>query len=370
MDTTTLLFVLLATAPMTSDRTGEETGVRYEVAYHHVLRNRSRDTLRDVRVYLTVPSNDDYQTIEGFRVEAFGRPVHISNRHDEYGNTLKRVAIPEIKPGEEARVGFTCEVTLRTPKQADVSGASKGSYDDVDPDLIAHYTRDHRIFGLQTPIIRETADRLLKGHPDPTERAVAIHHLIADTFKYQGGDGWDTAPVVLERRSGSCSEFSHVFCALCRATGIPTRMAGSSIVPAKRRLPFVDRGWHRWPEAYLPGQGWVSFDPTLDRGRKKPLFVGTHHGRTLIVTRKGDRSTQLGLSYISSNSHDGPLKRSRYFVWTQGTMERLEKAKEMIASGDKRKARKRLERLVDGYGDTRAGIEAAALLRTLEKDND
>ena len=105
--------------------------------------------------------------------------------------------------------------------------------------MIEHYTRDHNIFGLQTPIIRETAAKLLQDHPDPNERAVAIHRLVADTFKYQRGDGWDAAPVVLERKSGSCSEFTHVFCALCRATGIPTRMAGASIVPAKRRLPYA-----------------------------------------------------------------------------------------------------------------------------------
>lgn len=359
--------ICVASVAIADDDPAAPAGERYEVAYHHVLHNGSPGVLRNVKVYLTVPADDDYQTIEGFRIETFGKPFHISNRRDEYGNALKRVVIPEIKPGEHVRVGFTCEALLRPPKQANLLKKTKGSYEDTNPELIAHYTRDHGIFGLESQIIRETADRLLKQYPDPAARAVAIHHLIADTFTYQSGDGWDAAPVVLERRSGSCSEFTHVFCALCRATGIPTRMCGASIVPANRRLPFADRGWHRWPEAYLPDQGWVSFDPTLDRGRARPLFVGTHHGRTLIVTRKGDRSLQLGLSYLSSNSNDGPLKRSRYFVWSQGTMARLEKAKAMIASGDARKAKKRLERLVKGYGDTRAGIEAAALLRQMKE---
>lgn len=341
---------------------------RYEIVYHHVLRNRTKEPQRDVRVYLTVPPNDAYQTIEGFRVETFGNNVHISNRRDEYGNALKRVAIAEIKPGEEARVGFSCEVVLRPPPVARRLGRkSKKSYADADKGLIDHYTRDHGIFGLETPIIKAKAAVLLREHPDPAGRAVAIHHLIANTFKYKAGGGWDAAPVVLERRSGSCSEFTYVFCALCRATGIPTRMVGASIMPARRRPPFTDRGWHRWPEAYLPDQGWVSFDPTLDRRRKKPLFVGTHHARTLILTRKGDRSLQLGLSYISSNSHGRQMHRSRYFVWSKKTRARLDKAKALLEAGHRSKAVRRLKRLVKGYAETRAGIEAARLLKELDE---
>lgn len=338
---------------------------RYEIAYHHVLRNRTKEPQRDVRVYLTVPPNDAYQAIEDFRVETFGNNVHISNRHDEYGNALKRVAILEIKPGEEVRVGFSCKVVLRPPPVARLGRKSKKSYADVDKGLIDHYTRDHGIFGLGTPVIKAMAAKLLREYPDPAERATAIHHLITGTFKYKSEGGWDAAPVVLKRRSGSCSEFTHVFCALCRATGIPTRMVGASIMPAKRRPPFTDRGWHRWPEAYLPDQGWVSFDPTLDRGRKKPLFVGTHHARTLILTRKGDRSTQLGLSYIPSNSHGRQMHRSRYFVWSQKTRARLDKAKELLEAGDRKKAVKRLKRLVKRYAETRAGIEAARMLKEL-----
>lgn len=340
-------------------------GNRYEIAYHHVLRNHTKQPLRDVRVYLTVPPNDDYQAIEGFRVETFGNTVHISNRRDEYGNELKRVAIAEINPGEEVRVGFSCVAILRPPATASLTGQSKKTYADVDKGLTDRYTRDHGIFGLESPAVKSKAAELLRDYPDPVDRAVAIHHFIANTFKYKSEGGWDAAPVVLERRSGSCSEFTHVFCALCRATGIPTRMVGASIMPAKRKPPYTDRGWHRWPEAYLPDQGWVSFDPTLDRGRKKPLFVGTHHGRTLILTRKGDRSTQLGLSYLASNSNGRQTHRSRYFVWSQKTRERLEKAKQLLDAGKRKKAIARLKRLVKGYGETRAGIEAAQLLGEL-----
>ncbi len=112
-------------------RSGRDRDV---VAYHHVLHNEARDTLRDVRVYLTVPENDDDQAIESDRIEPFGRDVHVSNRRDEYGNQLKRVAIAEIKSGEDMRIGSSCEVILRPPARVDVSRKSRKSYDGGESD--------------------------------------------------------------------------------------------------------------------------------------------------------------------------------------------------------------------------------------------
>ncbi len=360
----TILLAALASAPADASTNGE----RYEIAYHHVLRNHTKQPLRDVRVYLTVPPSDGYQSIGGFRVETFGHDVHISNRRDEFGNALKRVVIPEIAAGAEVRVGFSCEAVLRPPTVARFDSPPKKSYADVDPELIKTFTRNHSIFDLESPVIRAKAAELLRDYPEPAARAVAIHHFIAGSFKYKRGDGWHSAPAVLERRSGSCSEFTYVFCALCRATGIPTRMVGASMFPAKKRMPFVDRVWHRWPEAYLPDQGWVAFDPTLDRRRKNPLFVGTHHGRTLILTRKGDRSTQLGLSYLPSNSHSRQIKRSRYFVWSQGTRRKLEEAQAKLQAGENKKAAALLKRIVRTHGETRTGIEAAQILREMDEE--
>ena len=146
----------------------------------------------------------------------------------------------------------------------------------------------------------------------------SIH--VASTLRYDAGGGWDSAPEVLERKSGSCSEFSYLFASLCRATGLPTRFVGASIFPARSTAPFEDRGWHRWVEVWLPGRGWVPFDATLDRGRPaKRTFAGTHHGRVLILSRLGARTTQLGLSYLGANTHTGETSRERWFTWEEPT---------------------------------------------------
>ncbi len=288
---------------------------RYRVTYHHAVTNRTKQRLEGVVVYLPVPVSDDYQTVSGFRVlrEA---PVQISNRSARYGLQVKRLALPPLEPGQRFEVGFAVDVALAEPVAVDLTAPAS---DEPIPEAIAaDYLGDDPVFGLEHPSIREHSARFQRRHDDPTQRALAIHDFVASTLRYASGDGWDPAPVVLERKSGSCSEFSYLFAALCRGTGLPTRFVGASIFPQRSKAPFEDRGWHRWVEVWLPGRGWVPFDPTLDRGRPaKRAFAGTHHGRVLIVSRLGARTTQLGLTYIGANSKTGETSRARWFTWVE-----------------------------------------------------
>jgi len=358
---------LLACAASSAPTQAAET-VEYEVFYHHVLRNKTERELTDVVVYLPVPASDDYQRIEGFRVERDG-PVHISNRTDAFGTRIKRVAVASIPPKGEAHVGFSCVVKLGPPVRIDLASRAQGTREEIPEEIRELYTRDHPIFGLAAPELRELAVRLLEDHPDPARRASAIHDLVASRLRYAGGGGWDPAPEVLERGSGSCSEFCYLFCALCRATGIPTRFVGASIFPAKSKLPFQDHGNHRWAEAWLPGLGWTPFDPTLDRAKPaKQDFVGTHHGRTLIVTRTGDKSLQLGLSYVGANNRTSEVSRTTWFTWTQGTLARLADAQRLLAEEATRGAAvAALEALVADAPGSRAAREAQALLAGLKR---
>lgn len=358
-----LLRLLAALLGCAAARAQDAAPAVYEVFYHHTLRNKTAAAITDVRVYLAVPESGEYQQVRDLRVETLGRPWQVSNRHDAYGTAIRRVVITRLEPGEEVDVGYSCVVTLTPPVRITLDPAKGGSLDDVPKDVREKHTVDHRIFGLATPVVKDAAARLLREHPSPVERAKAIHDLVAGTFKYDGSGGWDAAPDVLARKSGSCSEFTYVFCALCRATGIPTRFVGASILPARSKMPFTDHAHHRWAEAYLPGLGWVPFDPTLDRGRPaKQDFVGTHHGRTLIVSRIGSKSQQLGLAYVGSNSHTGETSRKQYFLWTEGTAAKLAAARKLLDEGKAVEGRAALRELIKKFPGSRAAVDAAAIL--------
>jgi hypothetical protein len=112
--------------------------------------------------------------------------------------------------------------------------------------------------------------------------------------------GWDVPEVVLKRGSGSCSEYTFSFVALCRAAGLPARYQGSVVVRGDDAS--VDEAFHRWAQVYLPGYGWVPVDAS--RGdSESPVAqakgIGELANRFLITTQGGGGSRYLGWSYNS-----------------------------------------------------------------------
>lgn len=64
--------------------------------------------------------------------------------------------------------------------------------------------------------------------------------------------------------SGVCQDYAHAMLALCRADGIPARYVSGYVHahPSAEQDLVGSEGSHAWVEAFLPGNGWVAFDPT------------------------------------------------------------------------------------------------------------
>jgi transglutaminase-like putative cysteine protease len=106
------------------------------------------------------------------------------------------------------------------------------------------------------------------------------------------------APRVLARGSGSCSEYSFVFIAMCRAAGIPARYVGSVVV--RRDASSWDDVYHRWVEIYLPGFGWLPVDPSRGDKKSEAKRGDAFHHLTpdfVVTTQSGGGSRYLGWTY-------------------------------------------------------------------------
>ncbi|TVQ96468.1 MAG: transglutaminase family protein [Spirochaetaceae bacterium] len=64
----------------------------------------------------------------------------------------------------------------------------------------------------------------------------------------------------LETREVSCRDLAVLFIAVCRCRGIASRFVSGYQAGDPGQS---DRDLHAWVEAYLPGAGWRSYDPTL-----------------------------------------------------------------------------------------------------------
>jgi len=68
----------------------------------------------------------------------------------------------------------------------------------------------------------------------------------------------------LESRRGSCRDFALLMMEAARSLGLAARfVSGYIFVPDMEASGTVGGGaTHAWMQAYLPGTGWIDFDPT------------------------------------------------------------------------------------------------------------
>ena len=104
------------------------------------------------------------------------------------------------------------------------------------------------------------------GRSDTTEMLAAMTHAIRRDLTYVAREetGIQDPVKTLKLASGSCRDFAVLMMEAVRSLGLAARfVSGYLIVPETRRGSRVGGGaTHAWMEVYLPGAGWVEFDPT------------------------------------------------------------------------------------------------------------
>lgn len=105
----------------------------------------------------------------------------------------------------------------------------------------------------------------------PTRTAdllVAITRAIQAEFRYEAraAEGTQPAPETLRRGAGACRDFALLMMEACRSLGLASRFVSGYLYDAEMvdaATPVVGGGaTHAWCDVYVPGAGWVEFDPT------------------------------------------------------------------------------------------------------------
>lgn len=127
------------------------------------------------------------------------------------------------------------------------------------------------------PLVTELAAEAVAGAgPLPYDRARALQDWFRDGFTYDlegvgAGHSASAIEAFLISRRGYCEQFAGTYAAMARSLGLPARVA-VGFTPGDLRadgLGYTVRGRnaHAWPEVWLPGAGWVPFEPTPGRGQ-------------------------------------------------------------------------------------------------------
>ena len=109
------------------------------------------------------------------------------------------------------------------------------------------------------------------------------------TYKVREEAGVQTAKQTLTYTSGSCRDFAFLFMEAVKCLGLATRfVSGYLYAPL---MSHMVGSTHAWAEVYIPGGGWIGFDPTTGN------IVGTDH-IAVAVSRLPDNVPPIAGSFV------------------------------------------------------------------------
>jgi transglutaminase-like putative cysteine protease len=100
---------------------------------------------------------------------------------------------------------------------------------------------------------------------NPTDTLALLKDLnagVSATASYQAREDEGTQPPArtLDLGRGSCRDFAVLFVEAARALGFGARVVSGYIFNPSQ--PFGTGTTHAWAEVFVPGAGWITFDPT------------------------------------------------------------------------------------------------------------
>lgn len=271
-------------SPLAAQKTATWGAVGRTVHYEYRLMNPTSEVVRGIDVYLPLPHESPRQEILYRQLSERGRKRIFTDVH---GQRLVHYSFERLDPGAWVDVGFVVGATLRNLRWIEPEKPVAPGGPVLTAEERARYLESLPNYSMESAIIRETAEELTRGATNEYEKLVRIHDHVIRGIRYVRDNDWDPAAVVLERGTGSCSEYNYVLSGLCRVAGLPTRYVGGSS-NGFRPLPTTDTVYHRWTEVFLTGVGWFPVDCSRDANpiRGSRSHFGRVHTDMLVWCRQ------------------------------------------------------------------------------------
>jgi sugar lactone lactonase YvrE len=267
-----------------------------KVIFTHQIKNFGPGMVTSADLHIAIPVNRDNQ-------ELFGEPSYNYDPADivtdRWGQKTAHFHFENLNAGETKTVEMTTKAKTWEVRYF-IFPDKVGLLDQMPRDL-SNYLEDNEKFQITHPVIQQAVKSVVGDQKNPYWIVRDIFDYINANMYYEMSGGWNTAPTVISRGNGSCSEYTFVFIAMCRAAGIPARYAGSVVVRGEDAS--MDDVFHRWAEVYLPNYGWIPVDPSRgdqDWPRDQAAAIGSVSGTLLITTQSGGGSETLGWTYNSN----------------------------------------------------------------------
>lgn len=237
------------------------------------------------------PMDDDLQSCLSFRLVT-SPPSRGASFRDAYGNWIHQFNI--LPDHRRLKIEAESVVLAHDAPVTNSNGASLAELDQQRSELFEEYY-DFVAPSSFVPYLSELHEILESSEvlSDGTVKGFAqtASDYIHQNFAYVKGATHVHSSVQdsLKLKAGVCQDFAHLLLGVVRMRGVPARYVSGYLVPgsagnidSKQEEVIGGQASHAWAEVFVPGCGWMAFDPTLG----KP--VGLRHIRVAYGRDYGD----------------------------------------------------------------------------------
>jgi transglutaminase-like putative cysteine protease len=211
------------------------------------------------------PRDDNDQKVLESELEITPEPSRLTWTRDMFGNHVATACFADRAP--ELRVESTIRVNHATAefRAADIEDFAKThpfAYAAPDRPALARFTAS----AAAHPMLERWAAGFLRpdGSADTRELLVTMTQSIGREFKHLARHEKGTQDPVqtLRLASGSCRDLAMLMIAALRSLGFAARFVSGYLHLADDEDDHTGGNTHAWSQGYVPGPGWVDFDPS------------------------------------------------------------------------------------------------------------
>lgn len=148
------------------------------------------------------------------------------------------------------------------PHDASLNAPASAYRDHADAEMLWPFQQESTRISRAPEIWRAALDAC-DGRHSVHHQALGIMEWIHRQFIYDSGvtEVHTHVEESFSLRRGVCQDFTHVMLAMCRSLGLAARYVSGYLYNGRGDL-LGSQASHAWCEVFLPGSGWIGYDPT------------------------------------------------------------------------------------------------------------
>lgn len=188
-------------------------------------------------------------------------PAPKTTRLDADGNVLAEYTL-----GAYQKLTVVAKIEGQA-RYRDYNLAASGTKKDIPAALSSTYTKSTRYWPTDGAVA-DAAKSVVKPDAKVADNVQAVYRYVIDKLTYNNEKikfnvRQGAAKALSSPNNAVCLEYADLMIAMLRSQGIPARMVvGYAYAGSLKASPDVVDSLHAWVEAYVPGIGWMTVDPT------------------------------------------------------------------------------------------------------------